>query len=371
MASRDRYSSATVGDIAGDDFLDQYAGHVDTIYDASCFPLTSVGGTGDAVTAALDPALDAGGFADGMRFTLTWGAANTGAVTLAINGGSALAVLDKSGAALVAGDLSSGLRSMIEYVGGSFRILTEVGGTAAGGVAASYQAFTASGTWTKPAGIADDQMVVVELWGGGGGGGRGSSSASGTGGGGGGGYVRRAFRAADLPSTVSVTIGQGGLGRTGSNGAGTAGGNSTFGALLTAYGGGGGAGNAAGQGRGGGGGGELEAGTTGTAGGTTGLGGAVGGADGGIGVNAGRAGTIWGGGGGNSGKAVFGGGGGGTDTAGGDGGVSLHGGNGGDGGDGSPVPTSGSAPGGGGGGGSTWDAGNGARGECRVWIMGA
>ena len=374
MATRARSSSSTVGEIAGDDFLDEYAGHVDTLYDAGCFPLTSIGGTGDVVTATLDPALDAGGFADGMRFTLTWGAANTGAVTLAINGGSALAVVSKTGDALVGGDLASGLRSMIEYVGGDFVILTEVGAAAGGGVAASYEAFTSSGTWTKPAGIADDQVVIVELWGAGGGGGRsGSSVDTATGGGGGGGYLRREFRAADLPSSVSVTIGAGGAGKTATVGVGSAGGNSTFGALMTAYGGGGGAGGASsGNGRGGGGGGELAAGGNAVGGGAVGAGGAIGGADGGSGAAAGDARSIWGGGGGNRGKAAFGGGGGGYGAAGGDGGASVFGGDGGSGGNGAPAPTAGSAPGGGGGGGSNAaDGANGARGECRVWIMGA
>lgn len=350
MATRDRYSNLSTPPVFGPDLLQNLAGHIDTFYDAACFPLTSIGGTGDAVTATLDPALDAGGFADGMRFTITWGAANTGAVTLAINGGSALPVVDKSGDALVGGALASGLRSMIEYLGGSFRMLTEPASTGSGGVAASYQAFTSSGTWNKPAGIADDQIVMVELWGGGGGGSRSGGTSSG--GGGGGGYARAMFRAVDLPSSVSVTIGAGGLGRTGSQGDGAAGGNTTFGSLLTAFGGG-----AAQVATGGGGGTPWAAGVAGAAGG--------------------NAASIYHGGGGASGSgtpaggnAMHGGGGGGGGS-GGAGGVSVHGGNGGAAGDGTPTATAGSAPGGGGGGGANVDGANGGRGECRVTIFAA
>lgn len=117
--------------------------------------------------------------------------------------------------------------------------------------------FASSGTFTKPASCS---YVMVELIGGGGGGGGGdrrnfdgSNPTQSYGGGGGGGStkVSRTFKASDLTSTVSVTVGAGGTGgaaRT-TNGDGnvaTDGGNSTFGAYLTAF-GGRGAGQVAGQ----------------------------------------------------------------------------------------------------------------------------
>lgn len=114
--------------------------------------------------------------------------------------------------------------------------------------ATNMQEFTASGTWNKPSG---SQFIMVEAWGGGGGGasGRRGANAGGTfngggTGGGGGAYVRQIYKAADLPSTISVTIGAGGGGGAAitvdnTNGAnGTTGGNSTFGTLITARGGG-------------------------------------------------------------------------------------------------------------------------------------
>lgn len=91
---------------------------------------------------------------------------------------------------------------------------------------ANRQVFDASGTWTKPAGLSADQLVLIELWGGGGGG-RNSTASSG---GGGGAYVRAIVTVGQLGATESVTIGAGGA-------VNAAGGNSTF-AGLTALGGG-------------------------------------------------------------------------------------------------------------------------------------
>lgn len=233
------------------------------------------------------------------------------------------------------------------------------------------ETITSSQTWNKPSGYADDTRVVFEAWGAGGGGGRGSGAGGGAGGGGGG-YACREMRYADVPSSVSITIGTGGAGRTGSYGNGTTGNNTLVGSLFTAYGGGGGQGNGSGAAAGGGGGGELSAGTT------AGTGGRLGGGD--SGSDNGDANSIWGGAaGGNAtntitafsgGSAVFGaGGGGGGDSSGASGGVSKFGGNGGDGGDNSPAPTAGSTPGGGGGGGGNGNNGaDGARGEVRVRI---
>ena len=108
------------------------------------------------------------------------------------------------------------------------------------------QTFTASGTWTKPA---NGEMALIQAWGAGGSGGRGTDTNQGGGGGGGGAYVERWMPVDDLTATVAVTIGAGGASVNTSNTAGNAGGNTTFGSVVTAYGGGkGGNGAAAGVG---------------------------------------------------------------------------------------------------------------------------
>lgn len=103
------------------------------------------------------------------------------------------------------------------------------------GARTDYQEFTTSGTWTKPAGVAH---VYVEAIGGGASGYTTSGSTGSSTGGSGGEGIQGFFRAADLPATVSVTIGAGGAAVPGSSASnGNDGGDTTFGSFLTAYGG--------------------------------------------------------------------------------------------------------------------------------------
>jgi len=111
---------------------------------------------------------------------------------------------------------------------------------------AQVQGFTASGSFTVPAGVT---RVRVRAHGGGGGGG-GNTTQGGGGGGGGGGYAEGIY-AVTPGQVVAVTVGAGGAG--GPNNAGTSGANSggsggasSFGAFLTAGGGSGGQGSMSG-----------------------------------------------------------------------------------------------------------------------------
>lgn len=96
------------------------------------------------------------------------------------------------------------------------------------------QVFTASGTFTKEA---DDIAYFVEAIGAGGGGAKGGSYQ---GGGQQGEWVERFIIAADISSSVSVTVGAAGSGTATNNASGTAGGASSFGAYLVSRGGKGG-----------------------------------------------------------------------------------------------------------------------------------
>lgn len=92
-------------------------------------------------------------------------------------------------------------------------------------------------TWSKPAGAAFIRVICIGAGGGGGGGTQNNTSSASGGGGGGGSSVAFAdLRAADVPGSVTVTVGQGGGGGAAA-GNGTAGTGSSFGTLLTAYGG--------------------------------------------------------------------------------------------------------------------------------------
>jgi hypothetical protein len=145
------------------------------------------------------------------------------------------AVKESGGQVLDLGAVSDGqvlMRSGTSVIGG------------AGSTPPTPRFFTASGTWTKPAGL---QKVRVRVWGGGAGGGASSagSPANPAGGGGGGGYSEKWIAAASLGSTETVTVGAGGAGGTGGTGAGASGNTSSLGAHCSATGGAGGSGSSA------------------------------------------------------------------------------------------------------------------------------
>lgn len=360
-------TSATVGAVTGDDFMDAVQEEIGGLWDRSTILLTGIGGTANAITATATPAVTSG-LQGGMRFAFVATGTNAaGGVTIAIGAESAIDLLDAAGDAPDAGAIASG--SLYEFViDPSIRGRLVGTGTGATGAQIDRQVFTVSGTWTKPTGFPATSLVIIEMWGAGGGGG----TATGHGGGGGGGYTRVTTKLSDLTGTVSVTVGAGGA-------ATLAGGSSNFGGLWFAYGGGGSAG-----GVGAGGGGQLTAGVSSTISNTGGEGGRPhggpmaqsgnpdgnAGGGGSAGVFSGRGGDgIYGGGGGGGapgagGMSLYGGGGGSGGTHG-TGGLSVFGGAGGAY---SGGPQPGVAPGGGGAGAGGGAAG--ARGEVRVTVIG-
>jgi len=130
---------------------------------------------------------------------------------------------------------------------GTTRTLTAPNASGTLGFITDSQFFTSSGTWTKPSGVTATSMTYVKMIAGGGGGGSGRRGTAGNAAGGGGaasgGISEGWFKTADLPATVSVTVGAGGTGgaaitindTTGNDG--VMGGDSSFGTYILAAGG--------------------------------------------------------------------------------------------------------------------------------------
>jgi hypothetical protein len=320
----------------GENVLNGIGQRFDRLFDnATPWATVTSGSEPDDVTVSInsnetgapqDTAFLERGWLAGMGLRLAWPVTNTGAVTVAVNGGSALNVVTPEGDAIAAGQFPAGLVIELVYYDGALVAVSAIPDATGGAQARYFYRYTVSSTWTKPAGLGDDTMWDLRLWGAGGAGltgivrgGSGAACAFGT------------YRHGDLPSSVVVTIAA-------SSAIGTNGGNSTFGSLLTGYGGGAGATDS-------GGGGLLSAGTT------TGPG-DMGGGD----SSAPDAKNPWGGGAAGSpgGRGYWGGGGG--CPQGGTPGSSVLGG------DGGAYNTAGEPPGGGGGANA-----QGARGEC--WVF--
>lgn len=87
----------------------------------SAFLTGTVGGTANAITLTLSPAITA--YAEGQLFNFVPTAANTGATTLAVNGLTASSVT-RRGAAIAANELLVGFPALVRRTGSTFEILS-------------------------------------------------------------------------------------------------------------------------------------------------------------------------------------------------------------------------------------------------------
>lgn len=266
-ASNQPQGSTTVGTTLDDD-IRQLQAEIAKWRDGMAYgtlTVTSVGGTGNAITGNTSPAPT---LTTNQKFLLVPGATNTGATTLALNSGTAKNVY-AGNSALVGGELHASIPVFLEYDGTQFQLLGPVFRQA------TRQVFTSgSGTYTTPVGATRINVRLI----GGGGGGSGSGTTPGSGGNGG-------------NTTFSTLTGGGGAGAT--QGPGPAGGTAAGGDINIVGGRGSGVSNA-----------QNANGVPGSPGGNGAFGGGGGGAAGVVGQSPGLAGaTNSGGGGGGGGSA--------------------------------------------------------------------
>jgi hypothetical protein len=233
---------------------------------------TGTGSSGQVLTSAgasADPSFSALGTNSGLTNHGVLLGQNNNAIAATIAGSAGQVLTSNGGSAdptFGALGTNSGLTShgvllgqnngaiVATGAGSAGQVLTSNGGSADPTFqtpvsATNVQAFTSSGTWTKPTGAQSVHVVCIAPGGGGGGGRCGVASSARFGGqpGAGGGITSRVFPASVLGATESVTIGSVGSAgapqsTTNNGGAGGTGGNVTFGAHLIAFGGNGGLG---------------------------------------------------------------------------------------------------------------------------------
>lgn len=206
----------------------------------------AVGGTANALTFTSVATRKIPAYVTGQLFRfLTGAAANTGACTFKADDLAAIALVKRSGGALVAGDLPADTAFEAVYIAGSVRLLDMVASDAVAStsIVGRTQVFLASGTFTVPAGVTKVRATVIGAGGAAGGSGNGSGggvAGNAGAGGGGGGYSRKDISGLVPGATISVTVGAGGVPVASATTPGGGGGSSSFGAYNSASGGGGG-----------------------------------------------------------------------------------------------------------------------------------
>jgi hypothetical protein len=135
-------------------------------------------GTANALVITTAPS-NPTAYVSGQRVLVKTASTNTGSTTINWGGLGVKTIRKWSSGALIdltGGELISGMIVTLDYDGTYFVLISASGG----GIIVSRQVFTASGTWTKPAGLL---YAEIEVIGGGGGGGGTSGSTTATAGG--------------------------------------------------------------------------------------------------------------------------------------------------------------------------------------------
>lgn len=171
--------------------------------------------TGGAIPAA---------YAAGQMFTFKADVANTGAATLAVNALGAKTIKKNVSTDLVTGDILASQIVQVQYDGTNFQLMSNNVP-----IIPTRQSYTASGTWTKPAGLAYAEIQVQGPSGGSGG----SNTTRGSGSGAGG-YSFRRVVSSSLGATETVTVGTKGAASTATGDGGAASGASSFGTWAVA-----------------------------------------------------------------------------------------------------------------------------------------
>lgn len=113
-ANRATSRSTTPGVLSGNSYLDDVSDEIVALWDRAPNVLAITGGTANAITATITPALTTG-FGNGMLFTLVPTADNiAGGVTVTV-GATTLDIVDRDGNALGAGELKTGRKVLLTF----------------------------------------------------------------------------------------------------------------------------------------------------------------------------------------------------------------------------------------------------------------